>query len=65
MSKEPLVAWSQFEVIMRPGVLHAMDMAAELARYDLVVPLPTHLDNTFQDHVDVGIQPASSVELFD
>ncbi len=42
MRKELLVAWTQFEVMMRTGVPHAMDIAAELVRYDLVVPLPSH-----------------------
>lgn len=44
MYKETLVAWSQFEMMMRTGVPHAMDIAAELVRYDLVVPLPTRLE---------------------
>ncbi len=45
MRKETLVAWSQFEMMMRTGVPHAMDIAAELVRYDLAVPLPTHMNN--------------------
>ncbi len=44
MCKETMVAWSQFEMMMRTGVPHAMDIAAELVRYDLVVPLPTSLE---------------------
>lgn len=43
MRKETLIAWSQFEIMMRTGMPHAMDIAAELVRYDLEVPLPTQV----------------------
>jgi len=41
MHKDQMVAWLQFERMMRTGVPHAIDIAAELMRYDLEVPLPT------------------------
>ena len=44
------VAWIRFEFMMRTGVPHAMDIAAELVRHDLQTPLPTQLPKA---HVDL------------
>lgn len=43
MRNGPPVAWVRFEIMMRTGVPHAMDIAAELVRHDLQTPLPTHV----------------------
>lgn len=43
MHNRTSVAWTRFEFMMRTGVPHAMDIAAELVRHDLQTPLPTHV----------------------
>ncbi len=42
MRKDTMTAWSHFEIMIRTGMPHAMDIAAELVLHDLQVPLPTH-----------------------
>lgn len=41
MHRKSLTAWAQFEMMLRAGVPHATDIAAELARHNLLSPLAT------------------------
>ena len=43
MRKDSKTAWSHFEIMIRTGMPHAMDIASELVLHDLQVPLPTHV----------------------
>lgn len=42
MRKDAMTAWSHFEIMIRTGMPHAMDIAAELVLHDLQVPIPIH-----------------------